>query len=237
MSDTRVVNRAWISRPVVNRNGIFFWLLGYAIRVRYTFFLIALMSGAARRNAGQLLVWILVVFAAILLHELGHAMAARGYGANPVIEIHGFGGLTSWSWPGTPTWTARVATSLAGPGIGFFFGGALYGLIKVVGLSRENPLARLAVGDFLWVTLAWGIFNLLPILPLDGGGALDAILGRLLGAERGRYWTRIVSCAAAGAAAFLALRTGMPWAGVFCAAFAYDNFQQLRGLPGVRLAG
>ena len=86
-----MIEGALISAPVVSRHGIFFWLLRTIVRVRYTFFLTTVLLGLRTASVGRLLVWTVVSFLAILLHEFGHAFAARYYGQDPKIEIHGFG--------------------------------------------------------------------------------------------------------------------------------------------------
>jgi Zn-dependent protease len=131
-----------------------------------------------------------------------------------------------------------VATSLAGPGVGFVAGGLVWWLAGVLEFDEYSPyLVRLAFRDFMWVSLGWGLFNLLPILPLDGGSALEAILERHLGADRARYSARVCSCVVGGLVAVLALGSGMVWAGILCGLFTYNNLMALRGLRGVRLVG
>ena len=70
---------------MVSRHGIFFWLLRTIVSVRYTFFLTSVLLGMRTASAGRLLLWTLVSFLAILLHEFGHAFAARSYGQDPEV--------------------------------------------------------------------------------------------------------------------------------------------------------
>ena len=93
-----MVEGAVLSRPVASRHGIFFWLLRTLVKVRYTFFLSAFLLGLRSASVATLLVWVAVVFAAILLHEVGHALAARFYRQTPQIELHFMGGTTKWAW-------------------------------------------------------------------------------------------------------------------------------------------
>jgi hypothetical protein len=110
-----VIQGALISAPVVSRHGIFFWLLRTIVRVRYTFFLTSVLLGMRTASVGRLLVWTLVSFLAILLHEFGHAFAARHYGQDPKIEIHGFGGVTQWAMSCFSTgWGRAKAACLRG---------------------------------------------------------------------------------------------------------------------------
>ena len=40
--------------------------------------------------------WIVIMFVGILMHELGHALTARAFRAEPAISLHGLGGVTVW---------------------------------------------------------------------------------------------------------------------------------------------
>src|SRR5262249_21221690 len=160
---------------------------------RYTFFISAFLLGLRRPSVITLFVWVAVLFLAILLHELGHALAARFYRQNPQIELHAMGGTTSWTWIDELKWHQRVIIGIAGPAIGFLASGLLYLGYALVPV-QEPYFLRLARYDFLWVTIAWGVFNLLPMLPLDGGQALCETLEHRLGSKRGRLLTRKISC-------------------------------------------
>lgn len=222
-------HRPALSRPVVESNGIFFWCFGNAVRVRFTFFLVGLLA-AGRRSITEVLVWEAVVFAAVLIHELGHAQAARSYGADPRIELYTMGGHTSWAWRRPPTLGQQLVTSLAGPCAGFVTGGLMFLARLAPGASEWPYLLRLAIADFLWVSLGWGLFNLFPMLPLDGGSSMDAILQARLGVDRGRRAARLVSCGVGALGVILGLASGYTWAAMLCALFAYNNFVSLRAL-------
>jgi Zn-dependent protease len=221
-----------LSAPTLGKDGIFFWLFRNAVAIRYPFFLVALLMGG-RRPPPLLPGWLIVVTLAILLHELGHAVAARTLGQDPAIELHAMGGTTSWRWRGVARWHQRAAISLAGPLVGFVAAGLVYAALALLGAGRLPYPLIVAVGDFLWVTIAWGAFNLLPILPLDGGGIIEAVLCARLDEARARHFARVVSCACGAICAILAIAASQVWAGVLCALFAWSNLQRIRGARGV----
>src|SRR5262245_47892464 len=82
------------------------------------FWAMARMMGGGFRGP-EILLWVLVVFVSILVHELGHALATRLFGGKAWIRLHSFGGLT---YPDRKfsRWR-QIAVLLAGPFAGFFF--------------------------------------------------------------------------------------------------------------------
>ncbi len=229
-----MIEGALLSTPVVSRKGIFFWLFRCLVTVRFTFFLTAVLLGLRSRSLTGIGVWVVVVFAAVLLHELGHALVARFFRQTPRIELHAMGGTTSWAWIDELKWSQRVAISLAGPGIGFVAGGLLW-LGSSIVPPQEPYMLTLARSDFLWVSIAWGIFNLAPMLPLDGGQVVAEIAEHRLGRDRGRFVALRVSVATGVVGLAGALVLGQTWLGLVCGILAFDNYQRMRGLPGLAM--
>jgi stage IV sporulation protein FB len=191
-----------------------FRLFGIPVQVNAFFFLTAVLLGPrGQRGAWMLLaaVWVAVVFVSVLLHELAHAFVAKAFGRTPFIHLHAFGGLTSWQSRGRLSPGRRVLVGLAGPGVGIVLG--------VVALAT--------VGYAVWVNLGWGLLNLLPMLPLDGGTVMAAAF-EAMSRDRGVLIARIISLLLAVGLGILALVSAWPYGAVLCALFAYTNFQALR---------
>lgn len=148
--------------------------------------------------------WILVVFLAILAHELGHALTARAFGAqNTRIVLHAMGGLAI-SDGGLSRWR-RVLELLMGPGAGFLLFGAAWLAVLAMGgeqaLAVASPKLFIAYYQLSWVCVAWGFANLLPVYPLDGGQiAAEALVARK-GPADGLLATLRLSCVTAAIAA------------------------------------
>ena len=124
----------------------------------------------------------------ILLHELGHAVVMRAYGFYPSIVLYSFGGLAiphsgriGVRRPGP--W-GDMLISFAGPASGFLLAAVLaMGLHYLGGYpSRSNSTCDVVPAVFvpnrlfcaflnfvLQISVMWGLLNLLPIYPLDGG--------------------------------------------------------------------
>jgi Zn-dependent protease/predicted transcriptional regulator len=119
----------------------------------------------------------LLLFASILLHELGHAIVARRHGVEiEEIDLWLLGGVARMSsYPKTAGDELRFA--LAGPGVTLAIA-SLFGLIAIA-LPASTPQAVTAVVAYqLFVNTAILAFNLLPAFPLDGGRVARALIWR-----------------------------------------------------------
>lgn len=177
-------------------------VLGFPVRVDTSAWLVfgfVLLSraglGPAGLKDGIVLAGVLLV--SILVHELGHALAARRLGLGPVgIMIHGFGGLTASSRPPTPR--QGLLLTAAGPGAGLLLAAAsAVGLVLLPGSDLRGIL-----GQLLGINLFWSLFNLVPLHPLDGGmllahGLLAAGVAPLRTASVVR-WVSLASAAIVG---------------------------------------
>jgi stage IV sporulation protein FB len=233
-----MIEGALVSLPVVSRHGIFFWLLRSLVKVRWTFFLTAVLLGLRTRSVSGVAVWLGVVFVAVLLHEYGHAFAARHYGQNPQIELHAMGGVTKWAWVDELKWWNRLLISLAGPFAGFLLGALVWAAGRLwPGYLYASYLLHVAQYQFLWASLAWGAFNLLPLLPMDGGAAMAEYLEHRRGRAEGRLLAHRISFATGLGGLAGGLLFDEAWAGLVCGIFAFDNYQRMHGQPGVRFPG
>lgn len=125
--------------------------------------------------------WVACVFVSILVHEFGHALTGRLFGSHARIVLYGFGGLAVGSTERLRRWQ-RVAVLFAGPGAGFLLLGIVFALTLLIPGSRgSRPILLVAAASFLiQINLFWGLMNLLPVWPLDGG----QISGELFSAWR-----------------------------------------------------
>lgn len=241
--------------PPPTRYDLNFRLAGFPVRVHPLFWLIAVLLGYSSGNILQILIWVLVVFVSILIHELGHALAFRRYGLSSQIVLHFAGGLTI---PESTLWGSRWANvalgpnqnifiSLAGPGAGFLFAALLMAGVVLVGgsiittrllgilpfpgfavLPFGGNLLSLFVTSLLWVNLFWGMINLLPVYPLDGGNVTRNALLQVdpVNGVRKSLWVSVIAGALIALVAFFFLRS--LYMAVLFGFLAFQSYQSLQ---------
>ncbi|MFP2925857.1 M50 family metallopeptidase [Pyxidicoccus sp. 3LG] len=208
-----------------------FHVAGFPVRVHLFFFLIAFASGwGLLQEPARLALWMAIVFVSVLLHELGHALALRRYGCAASIELHGLGGTTTGDDAERLTHRQSAWVSFAGPGMGFLLGGLVWALSRFTPAGQLGGLAGEAVRQLLWVNVGWGLFNLLPLQPLDGGHLLASAVRARSGYRYERVLHGIGIVTALGVVA-LSIWWSMVWMGVLALMFGVMNFEQLRRLP------
>ncbi len=241
--------------PPSTRYDLRFTLAGFPIRVHPLFWLIAVLLGSASGDPIQILIWILVVFVSILVHELGHALAFRRYGLNSQIVLHFAGGLTI---PESTYWGSRWANvalgpnqqifiSLAGPGSGFILaalvitgvillGGSvlttrLLGIIPLPAMALlpfGGSIVNMLVTALLWVNIFWGLINLMPVYPLDGGSVARNILLQVdpVDGVRKSLWVSVIAGGLIALAAFFFLHS--VYMALLFGFLAFQSYQSLQ---------
>jgi len=190
-----------------------FRLFGIPVEVQPGFWLVTVLLGLDYLRSDfkiGLLIWAAVLLVSILVHELGHAFAVVRYGMKPEITLHMMGGLCAWAGTQRVSRLQRIFISFAGPLAGFVLGGLVWAITKAapdlmtvesVNKITTAEVARIHTLKLLtWVNIGWGLVNLLPVLPLDGGHILEQALG-----PDKRRTTAIISLATGGAVALLCL--------------------------------
>ena len=203
-----------------------FTLFGFPVTIHWGFWIMtALLGGALDANnpvAWQaLLLWIVAVFISILIHELGHTFMQRHFGARAQILLYSFGGLAipdrSFSRQ------RQIIVSLAGPLVEIFCGLIVMEIFKRA--SIQSWQLRVFVHSFYFVSVFWGILNLVPIYPLDGGH----VLLHTLGPRHERTSFIVGALCAAALALFMLIGLGSIWNTIFFGLLAWQNFQRAQG--------
>jgi Zn-dependent protease/predicted transcriptional regulator len=169
-------------------------LAGIDIFVHFTFLLllgwVALSGYSATGDLTLALSGVLLicaVFFIIVLHELGHALAARYYGIpTKDITLLPIGGVARLErMPEKPA--QELVVALAGPAVNVVlavFFGAVLALQGPPRVEQALTFGGGLVADLFWVNVGLVLFNMLPAFPMDGGRVLRALLAMWLGANR-----------------------------------------------------
>lgn len=124
------------------------------------------------------LILALLLFASVLLHELGHSLVARSQGISVnSITLFLFGGIASIDRESkTPGEAFLVA--IAGPVVSLILFALFFSLTR---LGSESSLLGFVAADLARINLVLALFNLIPGLPLDGGQVLKAVVWKCTG--------------------------------------------------------
>lgn len=229
--------------PTQTQYDLRFQVFGIPVRVHPLFWLVALIFGLGGSSEPiDMVIWIGVVFLSVLIHELGHALTARYFGCQPWITLYGMGGLASFQPRFREAWK-HVVILLAGPGAGFLLAAIVIGLVVGTGATFSffgvrlgdgftglNPRAYRLVFDLLFVNIFWGLVNLFPVFPLDGGQIARHVLVSL-NPWQGIRQSLWLSVFAGALLALFALQAGMMYMGLLFGWMAFNSYQALQG-PG-----
>ncbi|EDM79776.1 probable Zn-dependent protease [Plesiocystis pacifica SIR-1] len=220
------------------------------VRVHPLFWLIAMVFGAlAVRGSNThvfvgMALWAAATFVSILVHELGHAIAAKLHGWPPRIVLYSMGGLAIYT-PTRMSRRARILIAFAGPGAGFVLGALILVAVLLTGHSVPLPGLPLTIGSgeaftagggrlelfvvfLLYVNIFWGLLNLAPIQPLDGGAIAKAVMDE----RRPQDAWQMTCKVGVATGAILAVAGFLVWNSTFLAIMfgmlAYNNWQMMQ---------
>jgi Zn-dependent protease len=185
---SRSINLFRVRGIQISLHSLFFLLLAYFCYVGW-------------HDGGMLGAWwsaatLLIFFACIVLHELGHSFVAIMFG----VKVRGIlltpiGGMAQFdSIPRKPS--QELLITIAGPAVNFAIAGALWFAVDFPD-GWDSGLAMGSFGDLGRTLLVWnvyvGLFNLVPAFPMDGGRILRALLATRLPYARATFWAATVS--------------------------------------------
>jgi stage IV sporulation protein FB len=232
-----------------------FRLLGIPVRVHPLFWVMMWLLSRQPDYLPGVLAFTVVGFVSILVHEYGHGLMSRFFGEEPrSIVLYAMGGLCESPMERHTLWQ-RAGVLIAGPGAGFLLlGVVLLAGFAAFGLSPRNSMAAIGVGHFdldnlraarvrlptsellldiysrfLWINFWWGVVNLFPIWPLDGG-QLATVFLTMYNPRQGRRWGHIVSLITSGLLAMWEFQRGDQYLAFYLAYFAFLNFQALQAI-------
>ena len=181
---------------------------GIGIYLHATFPLLLIWIGARQysvrhdwRDAAAGVLMICILFAIVVLHELGHALTARrcGIGTRDITLLPIGGVARLERIPEDPKQEMLVA--LAGPAVNVCLAGFFFALLgagsQFAEVSQTGFLVNQLLPALMWINIVLAGFNLLPVFPMDGGRVLRALLAMRLSYVRA---TRIAATIGQGMA-------------------------------------
>ncbi|WP_018971151.1 metalloprotease [Rubritalea marina] len=198
-------------------------LFGIPIRVEPSFWItlgIIGLIGTDMRDSNfllQIALFVIAGFISILIHELGHALMLKAYKVKPNIVLASFGGYATYP-AGALSRLQGFLMTAAGPGLQLLLAGAVYlGVgFNSTPYNEFEEFTNILIG----ISIFWALLNCLPILPMDGGQMLSAILG-----PRRQAAVHMVGMVTAVIFGFVAFKIGAIFGTIFMGMFAYQNFK------------
>ncbi len=245
-----------LAEPPPSQGDLHFSLLGFPVRINPLFWLSAILLGMSLQDPIKVALWVAAMVLCILLHELGHALVMQTYGYRPSIVLYSFGGLaiphTGPAGVRRPGPGGQMLISIAGPASGFILAAALALGLHYLGGYRLTifepswhdvvPIVvirnHLFLSYFLYfifqISVMWGLLNLLPIYPLDGGQIAQQIFVLTYPQDAIRQ-SLILSIIVGGMMAAIAfLQWNEFYLGLFFIWLTYSNFMTLQSYQGGR---
>jgi len=241
----------FLAEPPPSQGDIHFTLLGFPVRIHPLFWLTTIILGMGGNQVDPIyfIMWVVAVLLCILLHEMGHALVMRAYGYDASIVLHSFGGLAipragryGFRQPGP---VGQILISLAGPASGFILAAVLaLGLHYLGGYPvvflREwrdvvpivvipgHPQVMLFLYCIFQISVWWGLINLLPVFPLDGGQVAMHIFS-LFNPQDAMQQALILSVVVGGLMAFVAfIQWHEIYLGILFIWLTYSSFSSLQ---------
>lgn len=194
-----------------------FRLLGFRVEVRPGFILflilVVLMYGGSR---GLWVAGSIAVFT--LIHELGHATAARATGAHAEISLDFLAGYAAYVPRRPLSQWEKAGIAVAGATAQFTTALIVMLLMGANPFSRADITLNDATLSIWWAGIVLALINLIPILPLDGGAILSLLVERLAPRQARAFmlWFSIAvsSTGVAAAIVFAHLQGFLPFAAI-----------------------
>ncbi|MBV9488843.1 MAG: site-2 protease family protein [Verrucomicrobia bacterium] len=207
---------------------------GIDVRIHVTFLLFLAWIGfsyyqvGGAAAAGQGMLFIVALFACVLLHEFGHAIAARGFGIQtPDITLLPIGGVARLQRMPDKPWQELVV-AVAGPLVNVVIAAALIFVLgrhaDVEDLEHLQQPGAEVLAKLASVNISLVLFNLIPAFPMDGGRVLRALLAMTMNYARATQIAARIGQVVAFVLGFIGLFTSPML--IFIAFFIYLGAQQ-----------
>lgn len=194
-----------------------FRVAGIDVFLHWSWFLVAFFEILGRLGKYSSFVWnvleYLALFAIVLLHEFGHALACRQVGgtANQITlwPLGGVAFVAPPQRPGVTLWSIAAGPLVNLALLPFLIGASF--LSRYLGWPGALPDVYLFIQTLLGVNAVLFVFNVLPIYPLDGGQILRSLLWYFIGRGRSLVAATVLGMIGAVALVGVAVWLHLTW--------------------------
>ena len=211
-----------------------FRVFGIDVYLHWSWFIIAIIEINARRGHYSSPSWnaleYVALFAVVLLHEMGHALACRQVGgqANQIVlwPLGGVAYVSPPPRPGATLWSIAAGPLVNAILLPIFWSCVLFG--RQLGWDHSLPNFYTFLRAMVLLNAVLLVFNLLPIYPLDGGQILGSLLWFVIGRSRSLMVVSILGMIGVVGLFALALAQRSPLMGVMSAFILMNCWTGLR---------
>ncbi|MFA6961659.1 MAG: M50 family metallopeptidase [Opitutaceae bacterium] len=224
------------------RQGSFklFRLWGIDVHMHWSWFLLAFYSMSSRMQEYQSSIWgvleYLSLFAIVLTHEFGHALACRQVGGqSDQIVLWPLGGVAYVNPPSRPG--AMLWSIAAGPLVNVVLCPLMFGALVLAaraGWPDQSPDVYQFIRAVTWMNLSLLIFNMLPVYPLDGGQILRSLLWFPLGKARSLMAATVIGLTGGLGLLGVAVWSRQIWFGVIAVFILFQCWRSFRHARALR---
>lgn len=230
-----------------------FW--GIPLKVHWTFSLLLvyiLIVGRMEGLSGMAMLWFFLLFLAlficVILHEYGHALAARGYGVRTAdILILPVGGLARLEkLPERPI--QELVVAIAGPAVNLVILMIGLGYLWLSGTgfdalwqlqSQPQPSPSNLIPQLILINGALFTFNLVPAFPMDGGRILRSLLAMVMPKIRATEWATRIGMVVSAIFILLGISSGnliLAFVGIVVLYLAQTENRAVRMMEDIKVA-
>ena len=213
-----------------------FRFAGIQVFLHFSWFLVAaiFMTDYMRRYESP--IWgaleYISVFAIVLIHEFGHALACRQVGgiANQIV-LWPLGGIAFVNPPRRPG--AYLWSIAAGPLVNVILLPVLWFASQLVKASLPGSDIVVYFHDLMWINTWLLVFNILPVFPLDGGQIVRGLLWFPFGEFRSLQIASVIGLIGGAILGIIGLMVGSIWWGIlafFLLSRAWVGWQQAKAM-------
>jgi Zn-dependent protease len=213
-----------------------------SIDVDFSFFILiaffVILGYNPSRGIEYALIWIPILFISVLIHEMAHAAAIAlfGFGASHIV-LGGMGGHTANEQMRRARPWQDVVISLAGPASNFILFFICQFLYFSTQIGHTDKMLKVLLPQMWTASVWWGLINLIPVPPLDGGHATRSFF-RMFLTERNSFiiatWIALI---VGGAVVILGFKYGQFFLAFFLVMMIFRVWQAWQyfrehGIPG-----